>query len=76
MPMPKVLWLLPGPSGSSETARVSSAPSDDPGWVRAGEIGPIRREIIFEPVHEQPAPAEPAPVTPETEPQEPVPDRS
>jgi hypothetical protein len=35
---------------------------------RAGEIGPVRREIIFEPVHEQPAPAEPAPATPEREP--------
>ncbi|MGH9261769.1 MAG: hypothetical protein ACRD08_18055 [Acidimicrobiales bacterium] len=74
--MPKVLWLLAGPDSSSATAKVSSVPSDDPGRVRAGEIGPIRREIIFEPVHEQPAPAEPAPVTPETEPQEPVPDRS
>jgi hypothetical protein len=44
---------------------------------RAGQIGPIRREIIFEPVHEQPAPAEPTPVEPAVpgpEPQEPVPD--
>jgi hypothetical protein len=46
---------------------------------RAGQIGPIRREIIFEPVHEQPAPAEPTPVepaVPEPQPQEPVPDPS
>jgi hypothetical protein len=48
-------------------------------WLRprAGEIGPVRREIIFEPVHEQPAPAEPAPAPPEREPDsptEPVPD--
>ena len=43
---------------------------------RAGEIGPVRREIIFEPVHEQPAPAEPAPVEPAPAPEparEPVP---
>jgi hypothetical protein len=49
--------------------------------ARAGQIGPIRREIIFEPVHERPAPAEPAPAerppaAPETQPREPVPDRS
>ena len=44
---------------------------------RAGEIGPIRREIIFEPVHEQPAPAAPVPVepapAPDPRPQEPTP---
>ena len=49
--------------------------------VRAGQIGPIRREIIFEPVHEQPAPAEPTPaepppVGPRTQPQEPALDPS
>ena len=43
--------------------------------ARAGQIGPIRREIIFEPVHENPVPVEPSPV-PETQPQEPVPDRT
>jgi hypothetical protein len=43
--------------------------------ARAGQIGPIRREIIFEPVHENPAPVEPPPV-PETQPREPVPDRT
>jgi hypothetical protein len=74
--MPKVPWLLPRPNGSSETARLSLALPDHSERVRAGEIGPIRREIIFEPVHEQPAPAEPAPVAPEKEPTEPVPDRS
>ena len=47
--------------------------------VRAGEIGPVRREIIFEPVHEQPAPpervpVEPSPAAPET-PREPEPAR-
>jgi hypothetical protein len=76
MPMPKVLGLFPRPNRSTEAAMVSSASSDGPGRVRAGEIGPIRREIIFEPVHEQPAPAEPAPATPETDPKEPVPDGS
>jgi hypothetical protein len=45
---------------------------------RAGEIGPVRREIIFEPLHEQPAPAEPMPAepspsAPEPRPQEPAP---
>jgi hypothetical protein len=51
---------------------------DTPVPPRAGEIGPVRREIIFEPLHEQPAPAEPAPAAPEREPEtpaEPVPDR-
>jgi hypothetical protein len=44
--------------------------------VRAGQIGPIRREIIFEPVHEQPPPAEPAPAEPAAPepPREPVPE--
>ena len=27
--------------------------------MRAGQIGPIRREIIFEPVHEEPLPVIP-----------------
>jgi hypothetical protein len=45
--------------------------------VRAGEIGPVRREIIFEPL-EEPArptrtPAEPAPAAPEAPPREPAP---
>jgi hypothetical protein len=43
--------------------------------TRAGEIGPIRREIIFEPVHEKPIPVEPRPA-PETQPSEPVPERT
>jgi hypothetical protein len=45
---------------------------------RAGHIGPIRREIIFEPLPDagpvEPAPTSPAPVSPETQPEEPVPD--
>ena len=48
--------------------------------IRAGQIGPIRREIIFEPLPEavpaEPAPVAPPPVSPETQPKEPVPDRS
>ena len=75
MPMAKVEWLVPLPNASSLTAEVTFASSDRSVPVRAGEIGPIRREIIFEPVHEQPAPVEPAPVTPETEPKEPTPSR-
>jgi hypothetical protein len=73
--MAKVEWLAPSPNASSQTAEVTFAASDRSMPVRAGEIGPIRREIIFEPVHEQPAPVEPAPVTPETEPREPTPSR-
>jgi hypothetical protein len=56
------------PRGSSTSHR-QRAP------MRAGEIGPIRREIIFEPVHEKPVPVEPPPV-PETQPPEPVPERT
>ncbi|HEX6237920.1 MAG TPA: hypothetical protein VFZ68_12045 [Acidimicrobiales bacterium] len=49
--------------------------------VRAGRIGPVRREIIFEPLPERPGPREPSPVetppgSPETQPREPVPDGS
>jgi hypothetical protein len=47
--------------------------------ARAGHIGPIRREIIFEPLHEKPAPVEAPPVAPEPQPQqpqEPLPDRT
>jgi hypothetical protein len=42
---------------------------------RAGHIGPIRREIIFEPIPDEGAPVEPivVPVTPAPEPKEPVP---
>jgi hypothetical protein len=46
---------------------------------RSGEIGPVRREIIFEPLPERPAPQEPRPAepAPATEPQrgEPAPAR-
>jgi hypothetical protein len=56
------------PSGSSTSHRQRSP-------ARAGKIGPIRREIIFEPVHEKPVPVEPPPV-PETQPPEPVPERT
>lgn len=56
-----------------EARRAEHTPSA-PEPVRAGQIGPIRREIIFEPVHEQPAPAEPAPAEPAPPPREPVPE--
>jgi hypothetical protein len=75
VPMAKVGWLLPWPSASNQRADVSSAASDRSVPVRSGEIGPIRREIIFEPVHEKSVPVEPAPVTLETEPKEPMPNR-
>jgi hypothetical protein len=65
---PTARWLEPPP------------PPEDRTPARAGQIGPIRRKIVFEPVHEQPAPGELTPVeppgTPETQPREPVPDRS
>jgi hypothetical protein len=32
--------------------------------IRAGEIGPIRREIVFEPLPDRPAPVEDPVVTP------------
>jgi hypothetical protein len=74
MPMATVVWLLPRPNASNQAVTVSPASSAARSVpVRAGEVGPMRREIIFEPVHEQPAPVEPAPVTPETEPKEPIP---
>lgn len=45
--------------------------------IRAGQIGPVRREIVFEPLHEQP-PVPERPSTPDEspavapEPKEPV----
>jgi hypothetical protein len=70
-----VVWLLPRPNASNQTAEVSSDLSVRLVAVRADEIGPILRELTFEPVREQPAPVEPAPVTPEREPKEPRPNR-
>ena len=45
-----------------------------PAEPRSGEIGPVRREIIFEPLHERPAPVpvEPVPTAPETRPEQPA----
>jgi hypothetical protein len=40
--------------------------------MRAGQIGPIRREIIFEPLHEEPLPVIPEPAT-RPSPKEPAP---
>jgi hypothetical protein len=40
---------------------------------RAGKIGPIRREIVFEPLPERPAPAERPVAPPDQQPREPVP---
>jgi hypothetical protein len=48
-----------------------AAPVGAPRAPRAGEIGPVRREIIFEPVHERPVPLEPAPAPPDTQPEQP-----
>ena len=43
--------------------------------IRAGEIGPIRREITFEPLPDRPAPVEDPNVIPDDQPEEPVPAR-
>jgi hypothetical protein len=73
--------LLPVTCRSS-TARRRPGWSMSPGRcapARAGHIGPIRREIIFEPLHEKPTPVEAPPVAPEPQPQEPrepMPDRT
>lgn len=69
--MLNVLSLLARHDGSAPGRRARVRP-------RAGEIGPVRREIIFEPLPQQPAPVEPVPAAPEREPDppvEPVPDR-
>ena len=63
------------PHSTTRRGRGSSTSSETRAGARAGNIGPIRREIIFEPVHEKPAPVEAPPVAPEPEPREPVPDR-
>jgi hypothetical protein len=54
-----------------------SAVADPVHGVRAGAIGPVRREIVFEPLHERPAPVE-TPTTPSEPavPKEPVPERT
>lgn len=42
--------------------------------TRAGDIGPIRKEITFEPLREVPVPADPPPPSPPERPaEEPVP---
>jgi hypothetical protein len=42
--------------------------------LRAGEIGPIRREIVFEPLPDHAAPVElPLPTKPAPEPEQPAP---
>jgi hypothetical protein len=66
MPMPSSCSSLVRSQGSADAAR-----------IRAGQIGPIRREIIFEPVPDpvriDPIPEAPAPASPETQPEEPTP---
>ena len=76
MPMVKVVWLLPQPTGSDQTAEVSSVSSARSVPVRAGEIGPIRRgSSPSQCTNSLLLSVEPAPVTPETEPTEPLPNR-
>jgi hypothetical protein len=63
------------PSSCSSLER--SQRSADTARIRAGQIGPIRREIIFEPLADpkriEPAPVAPEPASPETQPEEPTP---
>jgi hypothetical protein len=70
--------LLPAtrPKAAARRGRGPSISLKACAGARAGDIGPIRREIIFEPVHEKPVPVEAPPGTPEPAPQEPVPDRT
>jgi hypothetical protein len=76
MPMSNVLSLLPPPFPSPHARRVLPTPRPPAGRERAGRIGPIRREIIFEPLPDNPVPAEPPPVTPEQPQEQPLPDRT
>ena len=66
---------MPMPSSCSSLVR--SHRSADVARIRAGQIGPIRREIIFEPVPDpvriEPVPEAPAPASPETQPEVPTP---
>jgi hypothetical protein len=77
--MAKSLLSVIKRSSTARRRRRGSMSSERCAPARAGHIGPIRREIIFEPLHEKPAPVEAPPVAPEPQPQqpqEPVPDRT
>ena len=52
----------------------NDAPAIRAGEIRAGEIGPVRREIVFEPLPDRPVPVEDPVVAPD-QPEEPVPAR-
>lgn len=74
--MVRSLLLVTQPNRPPGTQVESAAVPERSTPARAGQIGPIRREIIFEPLHEQPAPPEPAPpepAAPEPPPREPAP---
>jgi hypothetical protein len=62
------------PAVPSEPDAGDGPDPEAPAGPRSGEIGPVRREIIFEPLHERPAPVpvEPGPATPETRPEQPA----
>jgi hypothetical protein len=77
--MAKSLLSVAGRSSTISRRCRGSLSSERCAPARAGHIGPIRREIIFEPLHEKPAPVEAPPVAPEPQPQqpqEPLPDRT
>lgn len=73
--MSNVRSLLARRFSSTDALEVLSRPQRRARRVRAGKIGPIRREIIFEPLPDDPVPAEPSPVTPEKPQEQPVPAR-
>jgi len=54
--MAKSLLPVTRPHSTARRGRGSSISPKACAGARAGDIGPIRREIIFEPVHEKPAP--------------------
>jgi hypothetical protein len=70
MPMSKVALLI----SVRHMGRAVVPPGGPARRQRAGDIGPIRKEIIFEPLREVPVPAEPPPPRPPERPaEEPVP---
>lgn len=75
--MAQPLVLDPRSTRGTACPREVAAARARHGPVRAGEIGPVRREIIFEPVQEParpaPVPVEPPPAAPDAPPREPVP---
>jgi hypothetical protein len=71
MAMSNVVSLLRPGRRVSDT--VPGSPSRSAMPTRVGDIGPVRKEIVFEPLPEIPAPKEPPVETPAQPAEEPVP---